>query len=115
MLCTCQTPNKVFFSCFDICVPKRQEEAGERWEEITKHTGEKKDGKLVITEILFIYLFNLFIYCFLGMHPWHMEVPRLVVELELQPLAYATATPDPWPTEEARDWTHILMDPSWDG
>ena len=26
---------------------------------------------------------------------WHMEVPRLGVEAELQPLAYNTATPDP--------------------
>ena len=29
---------------------------------------------------------------FLGLHPRHMEVPRLGVELELQPLAYTTAT-----------------------
>ena len=40
---------------------------------------------------LFTYLF-LFIFCFLGLHPRHMEVPRLGVEWELQPLAYATAT-----------------------
>ena len=35
-------------------------------------------------------------FLFLGPHPWHMEVPRLGVELELQLLAYntATATPD---------------------
>ena len=26
------------------------------------------------------------------MHPWHMEVPRLGVELKLQLLAYTTAT-----------------------
>ena len=34
---------------------------------------------------------------FSGLHSWHMEVPRLVVKLELQLLAYATATtmPDP--------------------
>ena len=30
--------------------------------------------------------------CFLGLHPQHMEVPRLGVELEIQPLAYTTAT-----------------------
>ena len=38
-----------------------------------------------------------FFFCFLGPHPWHMEVPRLGVELELQLLAFATATamPDP--------------------
>ena len=28
---------------------------------------------------LFLCLF----FCFLGLHPWHMEVPRLGVELEL--------------------------------
>ena len=30
--------------------------------------------------------------CFLGPPSWHMEVPRVGVELELQLLAYATAT-----------------------
>ena len=67
---------------------------------------------------------------FLGPHPWHMEVPRLGVKLELQLPAYATATttPDPScvcdlhyssqqyqildPLSEARDWTHVLMDTS---
>ena len=33
-----------------------------------------------------------FIFCFLGLHPWHMEVPRLGVKSELQLPAYATAT-----------------------
>lgn len=55
-----------------------------------------------------------------------MEVPRLGVELELQMLAYttATATRDPSHTahwqcwipdslSKARDQTRILMDPSW--
>ena len=61
-----------------------------------------------------------------------MQVPRLVVKLELQLLAFATATttPDPshlvcdlhhslwqhWilnPLSEARDQSHILMDTSW--
>ena len=76
-------------------------------------------------------LFILFIYFrFLGPNLQHMEVPRLVYELELQPLAYATATaiwdpsrvcelhhssqqrriPNPW--SKARDRTLILMDPS---
>ena len=45
----------------------------------------------MITKInmdLFIYLF-----CFLGLDPQHMEVPRRgVVKLELQLLAYITAT-----------------------
>ena len=60
-----------------------------------------------------------------------MEVPRLGVESELQVQAYtrATATRDlscvcdlhcsSWqhwilnPFSKARDWTHLLMDPSW--
>ena len=68
------------------------------------------------------------LFCFLGPHPRHMEVPRLGVELELQLLACTTATaePDPslvydlhhslWqrridnPLSKARDQTHILMD-----
>ena len=31
--------------------------------------------------------FLFFVFCFLGPHPWHMEVPRLGVQLELQLLA----------------------------
>ena len=77
---------------------------------------------------LFIYLF---IFCFLGLHPWHMEVPGLGVKSELLPPAYtrATATPDPscvcnlhhcsgqhWilrsPLSEARDQTYHLIVPS---
>ena len=62
--------------------------------------------------------FNCFFF-FLGPHPWHMEVPRLGVELKLQVLAYAIitatpypatsvtyttvhATPDPYPTEQGQ-------------
>ena len=57
-----------------------------------------------------------------------MEVPRLVIELELQMLPYATATQYPSricdlhhsslqhrilnPLSEGRDQTHILMDTS---
>ena len=38
-----------------------------------------------------------FFLVFLGLHPWHMKIPRLAVKLELQLPAYttATATPDP--------------------
>ena len=71
------------------------------------------------------------VYFFLELQVWHMEVPRLGVELELQLLAYSTAiaTWDPslvctihhssqWsrilkPLSKARDQTHILMDTSW--
>ena len=68
---------------------------------------------------------------FLGPRLWPMEVPRLEVRLELQLLAYttATATPDPnhifdlhhisWqhqilnPLSKARDRTCVLMNTSW--
>ena len=68
---------------------------------------------------------------FLGPHLWHIEIPRLGVELQLQLLAYAlvTALPDPsrihnlhhssWqcqilnPLSKGSDWTHILRDISW--
>ena len=62
----------------------------------------------------------------LGLHPWHMEVPRLGVELELQLPSYTTARTDLShihdlhsslqqcqilnPLREARDPTSILMD-----
>ena len=36
--------------------------------------------------ILFYY------FCFLGLHFWHMEFPRLGIKLEQQLLAYATVT-----------------------
>ena len=74
-----------------------------------------------------------FFFCFLGLHLWHMKVPRLGVDLELQLLDYATATctamRDPscicvlhqsswqrWilnPLSEAGDQTYTLMDASW--
>ena len=75
----------------------------------------------LLFKILLIYLF-----CFLGPHQGHMEVPSLGVQLEQLP-AYATAmaTQDPscicdlhhssqqcripLPLSKARDQTHILM------
>jgi len=81
--------------------------------------------------ILFSVVQGMFeIFCFLGLHPQHMELPRLGVHLELQLLAYTTTTavPDPScvcdlhrssqqcqvlnPLSEARDQTHNLMVPS---
>ena len=80
--------------------------------------------KNILPFIPFIFLS----FVFLGPHPRHMEVPRLLVESELWPPAYTTATEtqDPsrvcnrhhnswqhWilnPLMEARDGTRILMD-----
>ena len=79
--------------------------------------------------LLFEYFYFIFIFCFLGPHPWHMEIPRLGVESQLQQLAYTTAIAiqDPsrvcdlyhssgqgWilnPLSEARDRTCNLMVP----
>ena len=41
---------------------------------------------------LFIYYNHYYYFCFWGPHPWHMEVPRLGVKLELQLPPYTTAT-----------------------
>ena len=80
---------------------------------------------------LLSYLFIICIlFYFLGLHLWHVEVPRLGVQSELQLLAYeATAAQDPSsicglhyssrqrrilnPLSKARDQTCILMDTSW--
>ena len=42
--------------------------------------------------VLFYFILFILIVCFLGLQVWHMEVPRLGVELELQLPAYTTAT-----------------------
>ena len=83
----------------------------------------------------YIYLISFyFIFCFLGLHLRHMEVPRLGVESELQLPGYTTATATTtamqdlscvcglhdgsWqhqilnPLSEASNQTHILMDTS---
>ena len=76
-------------------------------------------------------LFFFFFFSFLGLYLQHVEVPRLGVKSELQPLAYTTAiaTQDPsWvcklyyssrqhqilnPLDEVRNRIHNLLDPSW--
>ena len=78
-----------------------------------------------------LYIFYFFFFFFLGLHPWHIEVPRIGVELKLQLPAYIIATELPdlshvrnlhhrpqqrWilnPLGKARDWNHILMESSW--
>ena len=79
----------------------------------------------VMRELLLLLLFGFF---FLGPYPWHVEVPRLGVKLELQLPAYTTAAQDPsrvcllhhssrqrWipdPLSETRDRTCIFTDTS---
>ena len=62
--------------------------------------------KKIILGSRFFFLFSFFF--FLGLHPWHMEVPRLGVESEPQLPAYTTAT-------ATRDPRHIcdLPHSSW--
>ena len=85
-------------------------------------------GGFFFLVVVFFFLVLCVCVCFLGLHLRHIEVPRLGVELELQLPAYTTATasPDPShiynlhhrslqhripdPLNEARDWTHVLMD-----
>ena len=73
----------------------------------------------------------MYVFCFLGLHSQHVEVPKLGVKSELQLPAYAiaTATPDPNcifnlhyssrqhqipnPVREAKDGTYILMVTYW--
>ena len=87
------------------------------------HNRNSASFSFIIFVLYFIYLF-----CFLGPNPRHVEVPRLGVESELQGLAYTAATQDPshvcdlyhisWqcqilnPLSKGRDQTRILMDTS---
>ena len=79
----------------------------------------------------FLFLFCFVLFCSLGPHPWHVEVPRLGVQSELQLLSFATATATSetscichlyhslrqcWilkPLSRAGDRTRNLMVPSW--
>ena len=45
--------------------------------------------------LVFFPFFFFFFFGFLGLHPWHIEVSRLGVELELQLPIYTTATAMP--------------------
>ena len=45
----------------------------------------------VVTERSLFLIFEIF-FCFLGPHVQHIEAPRLGVESELYPLAYAAVT-----------------------
>ena len=71
--------------------------------------------------IFYIPVSGIFFFAFLGPHLWLMEVPRLGVELEMELLAYTTATAMAdqsrvcnlqilIPLNEAWDRTRILMD-----
>ena len=70
-----------------------------------------QNGSLGQIFVYFLLLFYFFV--FLGPHLWHMEVPRLGVELELQLLnsATATATLDPSCISDLRHSLWAIPDP----
>ena len=116
---TCSIPGMGTFTCLSCSQKQKTEVLLVMW---------IPGGGLGMVLIKWYFFFSV---CFLGPHLWHMEVPRLEVESELQLLAYATATatPDlsrncdlhhssqqcqiPGPLSEARDGTRILVDISW--
>ena len=51
-----------------------------------------KDYLKLLFDLLKKLLFFFFFFCFLWLHLWHMEVPRLGVKSKLQLPAYATTT-----------------------
>ena len=53
--------------------------------------------------------FFFFSFWFLGPYPWHLEVPRLGVESELQPMPQPQQHGILNPLSKAMDQTHILM------
>ena len=83
--------------------------------------------------VIFMCLDFFFFFSYLGLHLWHMEIPRLGVELELQLSTYTRTTTMPdsicicelhhsswqcWllnPLSEARGQTRILMNASSNG
>ena len=48
----------------------------------------KFERKIVLQKFIIITIIT--ISCFLGLHLWYMEVPRLVVKFKLQLLAYSS-------------------------
>ena len=63
---------------------------------VTSELGGELPRIILFSFMVFLLLF-VCLFVFLGLHLWHIEVPRLGVQLELQLLAYtrATAMQDP--------------------
>ena len=114
-----------FISWNSICfIPRRKNRYIVTWKKKTK---KKKTKNEIVCTSIFFFFFSVF----LGPCLWHMEVPRLEVESELQLPVYPTATemPDPrrvcnlhqssqqcWILDrlsKARDQTCVLMETSW--
>ena len=76
-----------FFFLKSLCYPLHSE----KWD--TAYFNNNKIYCFVFQHCSFYwcFLFCLCCFCFLGLHPQHMEVPRLGVESELQSTTYTTA------------------------
>ena len=99
--------------------------------EPTSSTPNSPPLNFMLPEFLEVVIYLFIYFCFVGPHLWHMVLPRLGVQLELQPPAYTTAAATQdlshicklhhssrqcWilnPLSKARDQTHNFMVPSW--
>ena len=86
---------------------------------------------MILIHVICIHIHIQTFFFFFGLHPWHMEVPRLGVQSELQLLTYTVVTAmwdlshichlhhNSWQPRvpnllsKARDQTCILVDTSW--
>ena len=55
-------------------------------------SGNKSQVSNLVELKVWVFFWCVCLFCFLGLYLWHVEVPRLGVKLELQLLAYTTAT-----------------------
>ena len=65
-----------------------------------QHSRDSKKSTFRMWALFFVFLFC-FVFCFLGLHPWHVRVPKLGVKSELQLLAYSIAQGN---TESLTSW-----------
>ena len=68
------------------------------WREVSENRKKKKKRKGRYYQINNRRKKIFVVVVVLGLYPWHMEVPRLGVQLELELLAYTTATTTPDPS-----------------
>ena len=100
MLCERSQEQKIPYCMFPFIWNSRKDKAI-----VTESVSVERSEGTDYTEAWENFFFLLFLF---RLHPWHMEVPRLGVRLELQLPAYATAT-------ATRDSSHIsdLYHSSW--
>ena len=72
--------------------------------------GRPAQGELISCQFRELTFFLFFLFLLFRATPPHMEVPRRGVELELQLLAYTTATAEPWDQSCVLDLPHSSND-----